>query len=456
MSPKKARAVNAELDSGRHGEHAGPVASTTRIPTQGSQRRNPRETLELTARRARRAVQANLVAILAEVDGGMHILGGVDGRGANGLRGLVLGPANGSRLWRELLAAGRPCVIDNVAGDERLRDIAPELTLGRLMMIPLENRGQILGALLLASLPSREPFSTLDVEIATAFARSAADALELLHSQEITRRMTTAEGNDRTARGLYDVVLQRLFAIGLYLGRAEQSVSGPAADVLDVATRELNATITEIRTTIFSLRAAAANGPTVRDDLLDIALGAIDTLGFDVHLILEGTVDRAIPTLGEHLRATLEEALSTVARQASATRVDVLVRADEDHLSLQIHDNGNPLPADARETMLTDGLRRVAFLGGSLDIGPAPDDSGTILDWRAPIPPEAYTGGWHTVPGGSSSTGQAVGQAARASAGTIPSNSGCCPSTTTAATGGVAGPIRPSKTRSIPEFPTGR
>ena len=106
---------------------------------------------------------------------------------------------------------------------------------------------------------------------------------------------------------------------------------------------------------------------------------------------MEGTVDRAIPTLGAHLRATLEEALATIARQASATRVDVLVRADRDHLSLQIHDNGNPLPADAREAMLADGLRRIAALGGTLDIGPAPDDHGTILDWQVPIPAEAQT-----------------------------------------------------------------
>jgi signal transduction histidine kinase len=383
--------VTTESDTGCQGGHAAPVASPASIPTQGLHMSSPREALELIARRARQAVHANLVAILAEVDGGMHVLGGVDGRGANGLRGLVLGPANGSRLWRELLAAGRPYVIDNVSSEQRLKDIAPELSLCRLMMIPLESGGEVMGALLLASLPSRKPFGRLDLEIATAFARSAAEALELIRSQEVTRRMTTAEGSDRTARNLHDEVLQRLFAIGLYLDRLEQSVSGPAADTLNVATEELNATIAEIRTTIFSLRAAAVSGPTVRDELLDIALGAIQTLGFDVHLILEGTVDRAIPTLGGHLRATLEEALATIARQASATRVDVLVRADRDHLSLQIHDNGNPPPADAREAMLADGLRRIAALGGTLDIGPAPDDHGTILDWQAPIPAEART-----------------------------------------------------------------
>jgi signal transduction histidine kinase len=368
-----------------------PTESAAVIPQPRLPTSSPREALELIARRARQAVQTNLVAILAEVAGGMHVLGGVDGHGANELRGLVLGPANGSRLWRKLLADGRPYVIDDVASDERLSDIAAELALGRLMMIPLESGGEIMGALVLASLPSRERFSTLDIEIATAFARSAADALELIRSQEITRRNAASEGRDRTVRDLHDEVLQRLFAIGLYLDRMEGLVSGTAADTLGVASVELNATIGEIRTTIFSMSAAASGGPTLREELLDIALGAIETLGFDVHLVLEGTVDRAITTLPGHLRATLEESLSTIARQASATRVDVLVRADDDHLSLQISDNGHPLPAYAREAMLTDGLLRIASLGGSLDIGSSPDGHGNILAWRVPISPESQT-----------------------------------------------------------------
>ena len=44
--------------------------------------------------------------------------------------------------------------------------------------------------------------------------------------------------------------------------------------------------------------------------------------------------------------------------------------------------------------MLANGLRRSTALGGTLDIGPAPDDHGTILDWQVPIPAEAQTVGY--------------------------------------------------------------
>jgi hypothetical protein len=68
------------------------AAKSTIAPVQIASLRTggPEEALEQIAKRARQAVEANLVAILAEVPG-MHVLGGVDGTGENDLRGLVLG-----------------------------------------------------------------------------------------------------------------------------------------------------------------------------------------------------------------------------------------------------------------------------------------------------------------------------------------------------------------------------
>jgi signal transduction histidine kinase len=379
-------ASNDEQRTGAEGPSTIAPVATSSLPAGG-----PEEALELIAKRARESVQASLVAVLAEVPGGMHVLGGVDGTGENDLRGLVLGPANGSRLWRELLAEGRPYVVDDVTSDKRLNDIAPPLSLGRLMVIPLNSAGLTIGALVLAAGPSREPFGTLDLEIATAFGRRAAEALDLIRSREFARRLATSEDRGTVARDLHDEVLQRLFAVGLQLQSAAQSVSGPPADTLGEALVELNETTGEIRSTIFSLRAAAAAGPTLRDDLLDIALGAIETLGFDVHLRLEGSIDRAMPTLRRPMRVTLEESLSTIATQGGATRVDVLVQAGEEHLTLEIRDNGQPLRTAEREVLRDRGNARMAHTGGTLDIRPTSNGPGTTLIWHAPIPPEWQT-----------------------------------------------------------------
>jgi signal transduction histidine kinase len=362
----------------------GPV-KTENLPSGG-----PEEALEQIAKRAREAVKADLAAIVAEVPGGMHVLGGVDGIGENDLRGLVLGPANGSRLWRELLAQGRPYIVDDVASDERLSEIAPPLTLGRLMMIPLASGGLTTGALLLAALPGRAPFGTLDLDIATVFARGASEALDLIRSREFARRLATSEDHRSVARDMHDEVLQRLFAVAMQLQAVAKGVAGSPADALDNAIVELHETTDEIRSTIFTLRAAAAVGPTLRDELLDISLSAIETLGFDVHLRTVGGVDIAVPTLRRPLRALLEEALAGIAHQAAASRVDLLVTVTRADVTVEIRFDGAPLPDNARDDLLSSAHERMPH-GGTIDIDPTAADAGTTLIWSAPIPHELRT-----------------------------------------------------------------
>jgi hypothetical protein len=86
--------MSLHTDGKRQVRKAPPGAAKSMIaPVQIASLRTggPEEALEQIAKRARQAVEANLVAILAEVPGGMHVLGGVDGTSENDLRGLVLG-----------------------------------------------------------------------------------------------------------------------------------------------------------------------------------------------------------------------------------------------------------------------------------------------------------------------------------------------------------------------------
>src|SRR3954454_10276395 len=62
-----------------------------------------------------------------------------------------------------------------------------------------------------------------------------------------------AEERERIARDLHDVVIQRLFALGLGLDALSARLEGDAADQVAHATDELNHTIRDIRVAIFSL-----------------------------------------------------------------------------------------------------------------------------------------------------------------------------------------------------------
>jgi signal transduction histidine kinase len=97
-----------------------------------------------------------------------------------------------------------------------------------------------------------------------------------------------------------------------------------------------------------------------------------------------------MPTLRRPMRVTLEESLSAIASQG-ATRVDVLVRAGAADLSLEVRDDGKPLPAEAQLALLDSGNARIAPLGGTIDISPTANGPGTTLTWQAPIPTEWQT-----------------------------------------------------------------
>jgi len=83
----------------------------------------------------------------------------------------------------------------------------------------------------------------------------------------------------------------------------------------------------------------------------------------------------------------LQEALSNVARHAAATRVDISLRVDADHLILKIADNGRGVPEgqlrDSKSLGLL-GIRERAFLiGGNVDIE-SKDGKGTTVTFSIP------------------------------------------------------------------------
>jgi signal transduction histidine kinase len=93
------------------------------------------------------------------------------------------------------------------------------------------------------------------------------------------------------------------------------------------------------------------------------------------------------PQAVRHERALLrvcQEAVSNVIRHAEAGRVAIVVRADGTRVHLEVADNGRGVADDAaRGFGLASMERRLAELGGSLEVGPRVPQ-GTLL--RATIP----------------------------------------------------------------------
>jgi signal transduction histidine kinase len=256
---------------------------------------------------------------------------------------------------------------------------------GPALAAPLAAADSLHGVLIVTQ-PADRVADDEDAVLLSTFAGQAALALERARAQEEREQLVVLEDRERIARDLHDVVIQRLFATGMQLQGALAHAARPeAVKRINAAVDDLDATIRDIRRSIFELRAPV--GPSLRAEVRDALAAAAGTLGFRPTLDTVGPVDSAIPDdVVPELLAVLREALANVARHARAQSCRVTLRAADGEMVLRVEDDGIGVdPALARGGIVNMG-ERAHDLGGSFDVTPAPDGPGTILTWRAPIP----------------------------------------------------------------------
>jgi PAS domain S-box-containing protein len=199
--------------------------------------------------------------------------------------------------------------------------------------------------------------------------------------------LALVEDRERIARDLHDTVLQRIFATGLSLQATALRTDAPGLrERLEAAVAELDTTIREIRTSIFSLQGAPA-GRGLRSVVMTVSSEATRPLGFAPTVGFDGPVDAAgTDETTTAVAAVLREALSNVARHARAKRVDVDLAVTGHELVLRVADDGVGLDPDAADQGgwgLTNMGERARALGGKCRVAPGPG-GGTLVEWRVP------------------------------------------------------------------------
>ncbi|WP_340538855.1 sensor histidine kinase [Nocardioides sp. GXZ039] len=323
----------------------------------------------------------------------------------------ALATAHADAAWVVRLAAGGPVLTETACGHEvdgerfdgdLARLIAacvdtgeaqrlPEVDLegwgrGAILILPLGGPREPARALILGWVAARtERFHVLDIAQPAAFAEQAGVAVQLGRAREDRQRLAVFEDRDRIGRDLHDLVIQRLFAVGLGLQGAARIAVREAPDLaarLERAVDDLDETIRDIRHTIFALGTAEAS-EDVQAEVTSIVDRAASTLKFRPRLRFDGPVRSLVsPELAPDLLAVLGEALSNASRHASASSIEVTLSAG-DRIDLVVADDGRGLPDDVVESGLRNMRERAERRGGSLVIDTAPD-AGTRLRWSVP------------------------------------------------------------------------
>ncbi|GAA1537486.1 GAF domain-containing sensor histidine kinase [Nocardioides humi] len=280
---------------------------------------------------------------------------------------------------RELAAADTAWVqIGPAAGPETAGEDGP------VLRVPFAPSAGVDGMLCLAWSPEHEDsYHALDDSLVKAYAEQATLSLQLAEAREDQRRLAVFEDRDRIGRDLHDLVIQRLFAVGLGLQGATRQIDRPeVAARIEQAVDDLDATIKDIRRAIFGLSSLDTAGD-VQAEVTRLVDRAAATLKFRPSLRFEGPVRTLIPDdLAPDLLAVLAEGLSNASRHAGASAVEVVVEAGDD-IVLTVRDNGRGMAGAVTESGLANIRVRAEQRGGSLAVVSVPD-GGTTLIWSVP------------------------------------------------------------------------
>jgi signal transduction histidine kinase len=196
--------------------------------------------------------------------------------------------------------------------------------------------------------------------------------------------LTLRTEHDRMAKDLHDLIIQRVFGLGLGLTSASRR-HPELRPVVAPLIEETDRIIREVRTVIFDLGRSEATA-SLRSQVIDVTEQSIRALGFTPALEFAGPVDTlATEEVGAELLAVLREALSNVARHAAAGSASIRLGVSDGILSLTVTDDGVGLDPTRPQGNGLDNVRaRAGNLGGTADIRPG-EAGGTVVEWRVPI-----------------------------------------------------------------------
>lgn len=284
----------------------------------------------------------------------------------------------GEGLAGEAASRGSAVVVRGPGGDPRVEQHETGLERARpLCALPLRLRGETVGVLVVTAKNDAAFAGPDDLRVLEGIGDQIALGVENMRLHEQVLDRAVLEERERIARELHDGLAQVLGFINtqsqaarklLADGRIGDAVS--ELEAMSAASREVYA---DVREAIVGLRGAPKGLiPTIRDYLERLPR----TGNCTIELRVQGDAEHATlaPPTEIQLVRIVQEALSNMRKHAQASRVEVIVDADAQTLSVEIADDGrgfDPLlidhtgwPRFGLQTM----RERALAIGGTFEI----------------------------------------------------------------------------------------
>lgn len=203
-----------------------------------------------------------------------------------------------------------------------------------------------------------------------------------LSLEEANRRREKAEEVERIATELHDNVIQRLFVLGLDLAQLTPLVNDQEAETrLSDAIDTIDATIREIRNTIFDLTSPRPPSISLRDQVQEIAAQLETQRGVAPAVSFSGDVDLIDPTTcAAPVRTVLDRTIDLLAPDPANGSLSIRLEAG-DALVIEVNATG----ADQPSGPLMAELHRLRAAHGPTALELEHDDGTTTVQWTVAL-----------------------------------------------------------------------
>lgn len=254
--------------------------------------------------------------------------------------------------------------------------------------MPITASGTTVGRLYLTNKLGSAEFSEEDQALVEMFALHAGIAIENARLHDQVRRLAIVDERDRISRDLHDSVIQAIYGQTLALDDVPELIEEDPAEAtrrVDEAIDALHAVIRDIRNFIFGLRPVLPESGSLTDGLRHLATELHRNGGVEVSVSIADDVEAdllPIEVVAELLAVT-REALSNIARHASATHASVVLRSAAGEIRLELADDGRGFDAARVPERGHHGLAnmraRSETLGGSFEVRSNPETGTRII-----------------------------------------------------------------------------
>lgn len=341
--------------------------------------------LGIVAERLRELVDAKLVLIALPDTGTTLRVAAVAGEGAQRLVGRRLELRN-SKVGH-VLERRRSERVDSIVEDPEVdQKTVGDLGVTTALYVPLIVHGRAIGVIAAHDRRGADPrFGDEDVRLGESLAARAALAVDLSErvTRDAMRRVVDAQELERTrlARELHDQTGQALTSILLGLKGLEQAVESGEGRERVASLRDLVvSTLQDVRRLAVELRPAALDDYGLEPALQRLVDTHRRDAAVDVDLEIRLGNGRLPTDVETTMYRIVQEALTNIARHASASRISVLLTRKEHAVVVVVEDDGGGF--DINETTAGLGLigmrERLTLLGGRLRVETNPGGGTTV------------------------------------------------------------------------------